>query len=142
MNLGNRVERTASGTNAAILGLVVMMTWTVVIKYLVPLVWAASERASGRAVAAPILWDFWPLAHLALVILLARGHRWAWGYGLAVGLVETTIVVSKLTAFALAPQREFMKLLWFTNKLYVLAFFVVFLVWLTVGSGRALRSRR
>lgn len=122
------------GSTAATLGLVVMITWTVVVKYLVPILWGFSA-----GVAAPIMWDFWPVAHALLLVLLLRRHPWAWIAGISIGAIETGIVVWKLVAFALAPERGIWKLLWATNKLYVLAYFVLLLIWLLAGSGRRLR---
>ena len=110
---------------AAVFGLVVMMTWTVVVKYVVPLAWFAAERAAGRApAAAPVMWDFWPLAHLALAVLLWRRHRYAWLAGVAISAVEAAIVVVKLGAWLLAPARDLWSLLWASNKLFVLVYFL------------------
>jgi hypothetical protein len=109
----------------AVFGLVVMMTWTVVVKYVVPLAWFAAERAAGRAPAAvPVMWDFWPLAHLALAVLLWRRHRHAWLAGVAISAVEAAIVVVKLGAWLLAPARDLWSLLWASNKLFVLVYFL------------------
>jgi len=113
---------------ASVFGLVVMATWTLVIKYLAPLLYAATERSAGRVVAAPILWDFWWVAHLALAWLLWNGHRLARAAGSAIAAVEIAIVVVKFVIFLRAPEWTFWRLLWFTNKIYVLGFFIVFLV--------------
>jgi hypothetical protein len=112
---------------ASVFGLVVMATWTLVIKYLAPVLYAASERAAGRDIAAPILWDFWWVAHLALAWLLWTGHRLARAAGHAVAVVEIGIVGVKFALFLRAPEWTFWRLLWFTNKIYVLGFFVLFL---------------
>ena len=108
---------------ASVFGLVVMATWTLVIKYAAPLLWAASERAAGRAAVAPILWDFWWVAHLALAWLLWNGHRLARTAGYAIASIELAIVVVKFVLFLRAPEWTFWRLLWFTNKIYVLGFF-------------------
>jgi hypothetical protein len=113
---------------ASVLGLIVMATWTLVIKYLAPCLWAASERAAGRADAtAPVMWDFWWVAHLTLAWLLWRGHPLARPAGFVIAPVEIAIVSVKLALFARNPDTSFWKLLWLTNKIYVLGFFVVFL---------------
>jgi hypothetical protein len=118
-----------SWVTCAVFGLVVMVTWTLVIKYLAPILYFVSERAAGRAPAGvPILWDFWWVAHLALAWLLWRRHRRAWAFGVAVSAIEIVIVIVKFGAYALAPDLSFWRLLWFTNKVYVLVFFVVLLV--------------
>jgi hypothetical protein len=113
---------------ASVFGLVVMATWTLAIKYVAPILWAAAERSAGREAVAPIMWDFWWVAHLALAWLLWTGHRLARMTGYAVAIVEIAIVAMKFVLFLRAPDWSFWKLLWFTNKIYVLGFFVVFLV--------------
>ena len=109
---------------ASVLGLVVMVTWTLVIKYLAPVLYAVSARAaSGGPAAPPIMWDFWWMAHLALAWLLWRRHRLAWSFGLAVSAVEIVIVTVKFVVYLRAPDLSFWRLLWFTNKVYVLGYF-------------------
>jgi hypothetical protein len=67
------------------------------------------------------------VAHLALAWLLWNGHRLARPAGYAVAIVEILIVTVKFLLFLRSPEWTFWKLLWFTNKVYVLGFFVVFL---------------
>jgi len=125
---GTVVTTRPAWVTASVLGLVVMATWTVVIKYLAPCLWAVSERAAGRADAtAPVMWDFWWVAHLTLAWLLWRGHPLARPAGLVIAPVEIAIVAVKLALFARSPDASFWKLLWLTNKIYVLGFFIVFL---------------
>jgi len=113
----------------SVLGLVVMATWTIVIKYLAPCLWAISERAAGRPDAgAPVMWDFWWAAHLMLAWLLWRAHPLARPAGLLIAFVEIAIVAVKLALYSRRPDLSFWKLLWLTNKIYVLGFFSVFLV--------------
>ncbi len=122
---------------AAVLGLTAMISWTLVVKYFAPWCWFLAERAAGRASeSAPVMWDFWPLAHAALAWALWHQPRRAWGFAAAVSLVEVAVVTVKLTLFLRAPEWSFWKLLWFTNKLYVLAFFLLLAAWL-LGPGRA-----
>ena len=121
---------------AAVFGLVVMITWTVVVKYIVPLAWFAAERAAGRAPeAAPVMWDLWPLVHLGLAVLLWRRHRSAWLAGLVVATVEVVIVAVKLAAYLRAPERDLWSLLWASNKLFVLLYFL-WLLALLLRRGR------
>ena len=126
---------------ATVVAIVVMIVWTLVVKYLAPVVWFWSERFAGREpAAAPVMWDFWPLLHVGLAVGLWRRTRWAWRYALAVALVESAVVISKFALYLRAPELDFWKLLWFTNKLYVLAFFLC-LIYVLLGPGkRALRA--
>jgi len=113
---------------ACVFGLVVMATWTLVVKFLVPVLYLVAERSAGRPLAAaPILWDFWWAAHLGLAWLLWRRHPRAVPAGLVVALVEVAIVLCKFVAYLRQPDLSFWRLLWFTNKVYVLAFFLLFL---------------
>jgi hypothetical protein len=134
------MNRRPTWINLAVMGLIVMITWTVVVKYLAPILWFWSETAAGRVPAAvPVMWDFWPLAHALLAILLWRcseplGLR-TWSLAMSVAAVETTIVVAKLSAWGAQPDRSFWKLLWLTNKVYVLLFFL-WLLALLVSPGR------
>jgi hypothetical protein len=121
---------------AAVGGLLVLVVWTLVVKYLVPLHWAWAERLAGRPASAPVMWDAWPLVHAALAALLWTRHPWAWLAGVAVAGAEIVVVAVKLALWASAPDAGFWKLLWLTNKLYVLAFFAALLA-LLLGPGRA-----
>ena len=116
----------------SVFGLVAMATWTLVIKYLAPILWVFAPRAPGEAAGpAPIMWDFWWVAHLVLAWMLWRRHRWAWMSGMTVAGIEVAIVSIKFLLYADDPDGSFWKLLWLTNKLYVLLFFVFLLALLS-----------
>jgi len=124
---------------ATVLALVVMIVWTLVIKYLSPLVWFWSERLAGREPASlPVMWDFWPVVHAALAVALWRRTGWARPFGLAVAGVEVAVVVTKLALFLRAPELDYWHLLWLTNKIYVLAVFACLLYVLAGPGQRAL----
>ena len=112
----------------AVLGLVVMATWTLVIKFLAPLLFRVSEIAAGGPPTAPVMWDFWWIAHLALAWMLWRRHPRARTAGLAIAVLEIAIVAVKLTGWLAAPDLSFWRLLWFTNKLYVFGYFTVLVI--------------
>lgn len=125
------------GVVVAVLGLTAMIAWTLAVKYLAPWCWFLAERAAGRAPeTAPVMWDFWPLVHAALAVTLWRRASWTWTFAVAVALLEIAVVAVKFALFLRAPEWTFWKLLWFTNKIYVLVFFAVFAGWL-FGPGRA-----
>ena len=120
----------------AVFGLVVMATWTLVIKYLAPALYFVAERAAGRPLErAPVMWDFWWVAHLGLAWLLWRRHPLVRIAGLGVAAVEIVIVAVKLALYFGHPDLSFWRLLWFTNKLYVLGFFVFLLAFLLGRQG-------
>lgn len=121
---------------AAVFALVVMIVWTLVIKYLSPLVWFWSERLGGRdPEVVPLMWDLWPVAHAVLAAALWRRTAWARPFGLAVAGVEVVVVVTKLALFLRAPVLDYWHLLWLTNKVYVLAVFSC-LLYVLAGPGR------
>jgi len=120
---------------ATVFALVVMIVWTVVVKYLAPLLWSLSTALAGAGGPAPVMWDFWPLTHLALAVMLWRGSRFAWEYGVALAVAESAVVLAKFALYLRAPDWSFWKLLWFSNKIYVLAFFLCLLTVL-LGPGR------
>jgi len=127
--------------DAMVLAIVVMIVWTVVVKYLVPIAWFWSERFAGREVAAvPVMWDFWPLLHVGLIVGLWTRRRWIWGYALTVAVAESLVVAAKFALYLRAPELGFWKLLWFTNKVYVLGLFLVLLFLLAGARGRELRA--
>ena len=121
----------------AVFGLAAMIVWTAVVKYLVPLLWSASAAWDGRA-AEPshVMWDLWPLTHLALALLLWRGARFAWEAALLLALAEIAVVSAKFALFLSAPEWSFWKLLWFTNKVYVLLYFVLLVALLLLRRRR------
>jgi hypothetical protein len=120
---------------ATVFGLVVMITWTIAVKYLVPLLYVASRALEGSDEPNRVMWDFWPLTHAALAVLLWRGSRYAWETGVVLAAAESAVVIAKFVRFLAAPEWSFWKLLWFTNKVYVLGFFLCLLAVL-LGPGR------
>lgn len=128
---------------ATVFALVVMISWTLVVKYLVPLLYALSLALAGESAGdtplaltgAGVMWDFWPLTHLALAIGLWRRASWVWLYGVGLALAESAVVGMKFFYFLRAPEWTFWKLLWFTNKVYVLLFFLC-LLYVLLGPGR------
>ena len=107
--------------------LLCLSTWTIVIKYVDPLLWAEAERIAGRATAAPILWDFWPLAHVSLAAWLFAPRRGAWMFALIVSAAEIAVVSIRLAAFLGDPIWSFQQLSWLFNKIFVFATFLAIL---------------
>jgi hypothetical protein len=121
----------------SVFGLVAMIAWTLAVKYLAPWCWFLAERAASRTPAAvPVMWDFWPLLHAGLAVALWRRWGHAWRFALAVALGEVAVVTVKFALFLRAPEWSFWNLLWFTNKICVLAFFLWLGAWL-LGPGKA-----
>lgn len=110
----------------AVIGLTVMITWTIVIKYLLPLL----DRIARPEAAdhLPYLWDAWPVAHAVMAWALVARPRAAWLIAFVVSAAEVGVVVTKFALFLSNPEWDLSRLLWFTNKCYVLAFFAVMTV--------------
>lgn len=128
---------------ATVFALVVMISWTLVVKYLVPILFGlslalAGDAAGGGSAAlagAGVMWDLWPLTHVVLAVALWHRRRFAWIYGVTLALAESAVVLTKFFFYLRAPEWTFWKLLWFTNKVYVLLFFLC-LLYVLLGPGK------
>jgi len=131
------------GVDLCVLGLVVMATWTVVVKFLAPVLFYAAERQAGRPLAGPpVMWDFWWVAHLGLAWLLWNRLPLALLAGRGLAAAEVLIGLGKLAFYLREPDLSFWGLLWLTNKLYVVSFFLFLIIYLSrSGIRRALGER-
>ena len=98
--------------------------YTLIIKFLNPLIYFAVEGPSQGLQTAPIMWDFWWAVHITLGICLLRREKFAWGLALAVSLLEIAIIAAKFWLFWKQPLFTFWTLSWYVNKCFVLAYFV------------------
>ncbi|MFL6293391.1 MAG: hypothetical protein ACJ759_21055, partial [Thermoanaerobaculia bacterium] len=104
------------GIDLCVLGLVVMVTWTVIVKFLAPVLFYAAERQAGRPIAGPpVLWDFWWLAHLGLAWLLWNRLPLALPAGRGLAAAEVLIALGRLAFYLREPDLSFWGLLWLTN---------------------------
>ncbi len=108
-----------------VFSLVVMATWTIVIKFVTPLLYSTSSSTFEGSAELPIMWDFWWVAHLYLAWALWNYRRDAWVAAALISLIEVIIVITKFFFFALEPEDSVWRLLWFTNKVYVLVIFML-----------------
>jgi hypothetical protein len=113
--------------------LIVLAAWTLTIKFLFPIAFAAAE---GSPLLSHVYWDFWWVVHLWLAWALLRWPPYAAALGIAVALAEIAIVVTKLALFLAAPEWTIWTTNWFINKLFVLACFVLLLPWLAARRRR------
>jgi hypothetical protein len=121
---------------AAALGILVV--WTVAIKYALPV---AAARREGVPLGTYVMWDAWPLAHLALAWTLLRPSARAWHFALGVAVAEILVVGTKFAMFLSNPHWTFWTTHWFVNKCAVLALFVAMAGWLIwTPGGRALKA--
>jgi hypothetical protein len=109
--------------------LIVLAAWTVTIKFLFPISYAA---AYGLPLGSHIYWDFWWVVHLWLAWALLRWRFYTWLAAITVSVVEIAIVVTKLALFLPAPEWTIWTTNWFINKLFVLLVFCLMLPYLVL----------
>ncbi|MEX2389759.1 MAG: hypothetical protein WD534_17915 [Phycisphaeraceae bacterium] len=109
-----------------------LAAWTITIKYLFPLGYAAAE---GEPLGRYIAWNLWPAAHVWLGWALLR---WPWYAGyLAVGMAvaDIAIIVTLFAWFPSDPAWTIWRTHWFINKLFILLGFTLILGTFTFGRG-------
>lgn len=105
--------------------LCVLAAWTVFIKYLFPLGFAAAQ---GEPLTRYIYWDLWPLAHLWLAWALIERPAYTRRLAVAIAGTEIVIIVTLLSGFLSEPQWTIWRTNWFINKIFVLTLFVGLLI--------------
>ncbi|MCA3131724.1 MAG: hypothetical protein ACK5YW_08715 [Betaproteobacteria bacterium] len=110
--------------------LFVLAAWTLLIKFLFPVVWSV---AYGEPLLAHVMWDFWWVAHLWLGWALLRRPSYLEVLAWLVAVTEIVIVVTKFALFLPDPQWTIWRTNWFINKVFVLAVFVLMAGWLVRG---------
>ncbi|HSA80967.1 MAG TPA: hypothetical protein VLE23_09095 [Geminicoccaceae bacterium] len=104
--------------------LILLAAWTVTIKFLFPIVFAAFE---GSPLLSHVYWDFWWVAHLWLAWALLRWPPYTAALAIGVSVVEIAIILTKFAFFLAAPEWTIWTTNWFVNKLFVLACFCLML---------------
>ncbi len=104
--------------------LFLLAAWTLVIKWILPVVWALDE---GVSISTYIWWDFWWVAHIWLGVALIYGTRFLMSFLIIVSVLEIGIVVTKFALFLPDPEWTIWTMNWFVNKVFVLAVFVMLL---------------
>ena len=116
--------------------LFILAAWTLVIKFIFPMAYALAQ---GAALGTYVYWDFWWVVHLWLGWALLHWRRSTFAIALIVSVVEIVIVTTKFALFLAAPEWTIWRTNWFINKLFVLACFVLLLVYL-LRNAKRLRS--
>jgi hypothetical protein len=106
--------------------LIILSAWTVVIKYLFPIAYAA---AHGLPLATHIAWDLWPLAHVWLAWSLLSWQRYTNILAITMSAIEIVIIVTLFQRFLSGPDPQWTiwRTNWFINKLFVLSCFILIL---------------
>ena len=118
--------------------LFVLAAWTVTIKYLFPIGFAA---AHGQAVTTHVYWDLWPIAHVWLGWALLRWPWYTRALAIVIAVAEIAIIVTLFAMFLTEPQWTIWRTNWFINKLFILACFVLILGTFTLAPGVIQRHR-
>lgn len=109
--------------------LFVLAAWTITIKYLFPLAFAA---ASGEPLTRYIYWDLWPVAHVWLGWALLRWPWYTRALAIAMAVIEIAIIAVAFAWFLADPDWTIWRTNWFINKLFVLICFLLVLVTFTL----------
>jgi hypothetical protein len=117
--------------------LIVLVGWTLTIKFLFPLAFAVWQ---GVALGTYVYWDFWWVVHLWLALRLLHWRSYSFALAIGVSVAEIAIVVTKLTVFLAAPEWTLWTTNWFINKLFVLLCFSLMFPYL-VANRRLLLGR-
>lgn len=107
--------------------LIILAVWTLVIKFVFPI---AFDAAYGHPIGTHIYWDFWWVAHLWLAWAFLSRPRYTYLLALGISVVEIAIIVVKFYLFFQAPDWTIWQTNWFINKVFVLACFVLILIYL------------
>ncbi len=110
--------------------LILLACWTLVIKFIFPLIF---DFAYGHRAGEHIMWDFWWVIHLWLAWALLKWPRYTPSLAVAVSVVEIIIIVVKFWFFLSAPQWDLWRTNWFINKVFVIACFIIMLVYFALN---------
>ena len=116
--------------------LFLLAAWTLVIKFIFPFSFSWYE---GTPLDTYIMWDFWWVVHLWLGWALLSWQRYTYALAVSVSAVEIAIISVKFKMFLGDPSWTIWTANWFTNKLFVLACFVLMLGY-CVAKHRKLRA--
>jgi hypothetical protein len=119
--------------------LFVLAAWTVTIKYLFPLAYAAAE---GEALGTYIYWDLWPVVHVWLGWALLRWPWYTSYLALVAAVAEIVIIVSLFAWFLSDPDWTIWRTNWFINKVFILLCFALILGTFIFGRGAVQRYRQ
>lgn len=96
------------------------------IKFIFPWVF---DAAYGHPPGTHLYWDFWWVIHLWLAWALYQKPGYLWWFAIGVSVIEIAIIVTKFVLFFQQPDWNLWQTNWFINKVFVLACFVVLLLW-------------
>ena len=116
--------------------LVIIATWTLVIKFIFPISYAIFQDVSWSTY---VMWDFWWVAHLWLAWAFLAQWRYLYPLAYIISALEVLIISFKFHVFFGNPDWTIWTANWFINKVFVLSCFLLIFGYLVAGikSGRA-----
>jgi len=119
--------------------LFVLAAWTITIKYVFPIAFAA---AHGEPVTSHIYWDAWPVAHIWLGWVMLRRPWYTRRLAIGMAVIEITIIVTRFIGFFSDPEWTIWQTNWFINKLFILLCFALILGTFTIARGAVRNDRQ
>ncbi len=121
--------------------LFILAAWTLVIKYLFPIAFAAAE---GKPLTTYVFWDLWPVAHVWLGWALLRWPPYTRALAISMSVIEIVIIVTLFYLFLNNPDEAWSiwRTNWFINKIFVLLGFLLILATFTFARSHTERYRR
>lgn len=104
--------------------LIILASWTLLIKFLLPVIWAVAE---DQNLGTYIYWDFWWVAHIWLAYALLIQLRYLLALALVISVLEIVIITVKFALFLSEPIWTIWSMNWFVNKVFVLSCFILLL---------------
>lgn len=116
--------------------LIILAAWTLVIKYLFPISYAAVK---GLPLTTHVFWDMWPVFHVWLAYLLLNWKNHTRLVAIGMSVIEIVIIVTLFYRFLSGPDPEWTiwRTNWFINKVFVLACFILILGTFAISPRRA-----
>ncbi len=111
--------------------LIILSAWTLVIKYIFPITYAAFY---GLPLTRHVFWDLWPVFHVWLAWLLLSWRTYTPRVAIWMSVIEIVIILTLFTRFLSGPDPEWTiwRTNWFINKIFVLACFIMILTTFTL----------
>lgn len=106
--------------------LIILSAWTLVIKYIFPITYAATH---GLPLTTHVFWDLWPVAHVWLAWVLLRPQPYTAWLAIIMSAIEIVIIVTLFYRFLSSSETEWTiwRTNWFINKVFVLSCFILIL---------------
>ena len=113
--------------------LFILASWTLVIKFVLPLVFAWYEEVP---LDKYVMWDFWWVAHLWLAWAFLVQWRYLYPVAYIISVLEILIISFKFYFFLGNPDWTIWTTNWFINKVFVLSCFLLIFGYLVMGIKR------